>query len=57
VGEIHINTSDGSMTFKVANSNEISDLIRNGLANTESAGALTNSLLSIIEGLPPGSML
>jgi hypothetical protein len=58
VGEIHIDTPNGpSLTFKVANSNEISDLIRNGLANKNSADALTNSLLSIIENLPPGSTL
>lgn len=58
VGEIRIDTPNGpSMTFKVANSNEISELIRHGLANKNSAGALTNSLLSIIENLPLGSTL
>lgn len=58
VGEITIASPQGpSMTFKVANSNEISELIRNGLANQSSADALTNSLLSIIEGLPLGSKL
>src|SRR5262249_30853618 len=58
VGEITIATPKGpSMTFKVANSNEISELIRNGLENAKSADALSNTLLSIIEHLPPGSML
>jgi hypothetical protein len=58
VGEITIATRDGgSMTFKVANSNEISELIRRGLENEKSAEFLTNSLLSIIEQLPPGSAL
>ncbi len=58
VGEITIATRDGgSMTFKVANSNEISELIRKGLENEKSAEFLTNSLLSIIEQLPPGSAL
>lgn len=58
VGEITIATPKGpSMTFKVANSNEISELIREGLANKNSADALSNALLSIIEHLPPGSAL
>ena len=53
VGEITIATPNGpSMTFKVANSNEISELIRKGLKNENSAEMLTHSLLSIIEHLP-----
>jgi hypothetical protein len=58
VGEITIATPNGpSVTVKVADSNEISELIRKGLENEKSAGFLTNSLLSIIENLPPGSKL
>ena len=58
VGEITIATQNGpSLTFKVADSNEISELIRKGLENEESAAFLTNSLLSIIENLPAGSKL
>lgn len=58
VGEITIATPNGpSVTFKVANSNEISELIRKGLENENSADALTNSLLSIIEHLPLGHTL
>lgn len=58
VGEITIATPKGpSVTFKVADSNEISELIQKGLENENTAGFLTNSLLNIIEHLPPGSKL
>lgn len=58
VGEITIATQNGpSVTFKVADSNEISKLIQKGLENEKSAAFLTNSLLSIIENLPAGSKL
>ena len=58
VGEITIATAKGpSMTLKVANTDEISELIRGGLENEQSADALINSLLSIIEHLPPSSEL
>jgi hypothetical protein len=58
VGEITVATPNGpSMTFKVADSNDITDLIQKGLENEKVSGALTNSLLSIIEKLPPGSKL
>ena len=58
VGEITVATPNGpSVSFKVANSNEISELIRKGLENENSAAYLTNSLLSIIEQLPPNSPL
>lgn len=58
VGEISIATPNGpAVTFKVADSNEISELIQKGLENEKAAGLLTNSLLSVIENLPPGSKL
>jgi hypothetical protein len=58
VGEITIATPKGpSVTFKVANSNEISELIQKGLENEKSADFLTNSLLNVIEHLPTGSKL
>ncbi len=58
VGEITIATPNGpSMTLKVAESNEISALIRKGLENEKSAAFLTNSLLSVIENLPAGNKL
>jgi hypothetical protein len=58
VGEITIATPNGpSMTFKVADSNEISKLIQKGLENENTANTLTDSLLGIIERLPPGSTL
>src|SRR5262245_14159994 len=58
VGEITIAMANGpSMNLKVANTNEISELIRRGLENEKSAEALTNSLVSIIEHLPPSSEL
>lgn len=57
-GEITIATPNGpSVTFKVANSNEISELIRKGLENEKTQRMLTYSLLSIIENLPPGNTL
>ena len=57
-GEITITTPTGSsMTVKVANSNEISELIRKGLEDNNSANYLTNALLSIVEHLPSGSTL
>jgi hypothetical protein len=45
------------MTVKVASSNEISELIRRGLENEQTAGALIGSLLSIIANLPTDSTL
>ena len=58
VGEITIATQNGpSLTFKVADSNEISELIQKGLENEKSAVFLINSLLSIVENLPAGSKL
>lgn len=58
VGEITIATGNGpSIALKVANTDDISELIRGGLANEKSADALTNSLLGIIEHLPPSSEL
>ena len=58
VGEITLTTPNGpSVTFKVAESIDISDLIRRGLEDTRSEPLLTNSLLSIIENLRDGSKL
>jgi hypothetical protein len=58
VGEITIATPNGpSATFKVADSNEISELIQKGLKNEKTAALLINSLLSVIENLPAGSKL
>lgn len=58
VGEITFATPNGpSMSFKVANTNEISELIRKGLADERSSEMLSNTLLSIIEHLPPGCTL
>ena len=58
VGEITVATPNGpSVSFKVADSNEISELIRKGLENERTADFLTNSMLSVIENLPPGSKL
>lgn len=58
VGEITVTTPNGpSVTVKVANSNEISELIHKGLENETTAGYVTNSLLNIIENLPAGSKL
>jgi hypothetical protein len=57
-GEITIAMPDGTtMALKVGNSNELSDLIREGLKNKETSGPLQNSLLSIIEELSSGSRL
>ncbi len=57
-GEITIATPNGpTVTFKVANSNEISELIRKGLENEKTEKMLTYSLLGIIENLPPGNKL
>jgi hypothetical protein len=58
VGEITVATPNGpSVTVKVANNNEISELIQKGLENEQTKGYLTNSLLDIIEKLPVGSKL
>jgi hypothetical protein len=58
VGEITVSTPGGpSMTIKVAESNDISELMRKGLEDKRSAVYLTNSLLSIIEQLKPDSPL
>lgn len=58
VGEITISTPKGpSMTFKVAESNDISELIQKGLENEKTANALTNTLLTVIEHLPASSKL
>ncbi len=58
VGEITVATPNGpSVSFKVADSNEISELVRKGLENERTADFLTNSLLSVIESLPSGSKL
>ena len=58
IGEITIATPNGpSVSFKVADSNEISELIRKGLENERTVDFLTNSLLSVIERLPSGSKL
>ena len=58
VGEITIATPKGpSMTFKVADSNDISELIQKGLENENTANSLTNSLLNVIEHLPATSNL
>lgn len=58
VGEITVATPNGpSVTVKVANSNEISELIQKGLENEKTASSVTNSLMSIIENLPVGSEL
>lgn len=52
-GEITIALADGtSMTLKVANSSEISEVIREGLNNDKTSGPLASSLLGIIEELP-----
>jgi hypothetical protein len=58
VGEITVATPNGpSVTVKVANSNDISELIQKGLENEQTRGFLSNSLLDIIEKLPVGSKL
>src|SRR5262249_7241055 len=58
VGEITVVAPNGpSVTVKVANSNDISELIQKGLENETTAGYVTNSLLDIIEKLPVGSTL
>ena len=58
VGEITVFAPNGpSVTVKVANSNDISELIQKGLENETTAGYVTNSLLDIIEKLPVGSTL
>jgi hypothetical protein len=58
VGEITIATPKGpSVTIKVADSNEISELIQKGLENEQTADFLANSLLNVIEHLPTGSKL
>jgi hypothetical protein len=58
VGEITVATPNGpSVSFKVADSNEISELVRKGLENERTADFLANSLLSVIESLPSGSKL
>src|SRR6516164_7565131 len=58
VGEVTVATPGGpTITVKVAESNEISELIRAGLDNEKTAESMTNSLLSIIESLPPKSKL
>lgn len=57
-GEITLAMPDGtSMTLKVANSNEIGDLIRQGLQHEKTAGPLTSALVDIIENLPAGNPL
>jgi hypothetical protein len=58
VGEITVTTPNGpSVTVKVANSNDISELIKKGLQNEQTKGVLANSLLDIIKKLPVGSEL
>ena len=58
VGKITITTPNGSsVTVKVANSNEFSELIQEGLKNPTTEGYVTNSLLNIIDNLPVGSKL
>ena len=58
MGEVTVATPGGpTITVKVAESNEISELIRAGLDNEKTAESMTNSLLSIIESLPPKSKL
>lgn len=57
-GEIIFKTPSGaSMSLKVANSNDITELIREALQDEKSGQMMTYSLLSIIEGLTPGCYL
>jgi hypothetical protein len=58
VGEVTIAMPNGpSVSVKVANSNDIAQLIQKGLENPTTAGYVTNSLLNIIENLPADSKL
>ena len=57
-GEFSICTPSGArMTFKVANGNDITELIRRAMLDEKSGAMMINSLLSIIEGLTPGCNL
>lgn len=57
-GELSFKLLNGAeLTLKVANSEEITELIRAALQNEKSALMMRNSLLSVIEGLPSGCIL
>ena len=57
-GELSFETSSGAkMCLKVANSNDITELLRKALQDEEVAQMITYSLLAVIESLPPNCAL